>query len=598
MNAPGHNERARAPPRLRLSRPSTGTRSRGPGSQPKTNTNKKETDVSATPTATKTNTTKAEQNGNGKAATATAERKPDAATANGGDTRAEALYVPIDKIAVQDEFNPRREFDQEKIDGLAATIKRLGILDPLLVEPDGNGGYLLREGERRLRAARKAGLSEVPVTVRKLDGTALLAAIITDAQKEGLSPVEQARSYERLIAEGAARNMTEVAEAIGRPLAFVRERMRLLRLPEDVQQHIHEGKLPLALVPTLEAMAKVSAEVASASASLVVRGKVSAALLFQRPWQVVRTLDEYRWPDGKPVAVECNQGHYIQRLPIPDDAEDVREWIKHVVKEGEDDIVRFGSEAVDAARSYRCLLEYKTGGQFPASYAFICDRAFIADLLRAERERRRQEAERAEQEAAERAAQEAKGGGGQSAEDQVREERRKQREQAERQKGLAHGANLDFWRRLNEQKPSKTLTVEDLRPLVYAALAHDADKIAARLAYCRPDWQHVEVKRIKATGKDKQKVTYPAPDEAAAMLFAWLDEAKTAVELARRARIALACATYADNRCEPQSRRVVWSPPNGYTGGHKALDALPGMIAKTVKGALPKRLAEKARKPY
>lgn len=527
--------------------------------------------------------------------------KPDAA-ANGngrkpGDER-ESFDLAIDKIVIEPGFNPRGEFKDEPLDGLRRTIRTVGFLEPLLVELKDDGTYVLRDGERRLRAAKAEGLTVVPVTTRILADKALLAALITDATKEGLSPVEQARGYRRLIEEGAARNMTEVAEKIGRKAPFVRERLRLLDLPDDVQEHIHDGKVPLALAPTLERMAKVSGDVASAAAALVARGSVPPGVVVQRPWDVVRAFEGFRWPGGKPVAVESNTAYPLIDLPIPGDAKDVGEWIEQVHKdEPGNDTVRFGTEAIDAARAFGCLLEYKTEGQFPRKYGFICNAAFIADLLRSERERRKKEAARLAKEAEKRAAEQARAGSasGPSAEEKAKEERRKQREEAERQKGLARNANVDLWKRLNEQ-PKKAMTVDDLRPLVYAAMANDAPKIAARLAYCRPDWQNVEVKKVK--GKDREKVTYPTPQDAAALLFAWLDEAKTPAELLRRANIALIGATYADNRCEPNSRRIGWRPPNSHNGGHDALDRLKGMIAKLAKGKVPKRLTDRQRSPY
>jgi ParB/RepB/Spo0J family partition protein len=462
-----------------------------------------------------------------------------------------------------------------------------------LVEPDGDdGGYVLRDGERRLRAAREAGVKQVPVLVRDLNGSAITAALVTAIQQEGLSPIEEARTIERVMAEEGVRRQKDVAQRIGKKPEFVRERLRLLRLPEDVQQHIHDGTVPLSVVAVLEKITKVSPDVASACAQHVAERTYKATTLENAPWEVVHGASKAG--DEPPVAVACGYYHRLDAIPLPDDTgDDLREWIAaESLREHRDRIV-ITDEVIDAARAYGCLLEFQHDRYF--SHAFICDRAFLADQLRQERERR----EKADAKAAKVAAKLAENDAGAAkSEQQVKEQRREQHQERERIKVEARGANLDFGAVLGEQFDRLAPDLDELRPLVYLALRNDAGEIAARLCLCRLDWQEVEVKRVKSTGRSKEKVTYLPKHEAEERLFAWLADAETPERLLGRFYQALAAAAFADERCEPMSRQVRWSLPGKYADKGDPDRVIHDKVTKLVKRHLPKPLAAKARSPY
>ena len=153
------------------------------------------------------------------------------------------LQVEVDRIA-SNPSQPRRSFDEAKIDELAASVRDQGIIQPLLVRRTGEG-YELIAGERRLRAARKAGLREVPVIVREASNSETLQlALLENLQREDLNPIEEATAYQRLQEEFEL-SQEEIAQKVGKSRPAVANCMRLLLLPREVQQELAQGKLPV-----------------------------------------------------------------------------------------------------------------------------------------------------------------------------------------------------------------------------------------------------------------------------------------------------------------------------------------------------------------
>ena len=150
--------------------------------------------------------------------------------------------VDIDKISPSP-FQPRRAFDEIKLQDLAMSIRNQGIIQPLVVRPKGERFELIA-GERRWRAAMKAGLSTVPVVVRQAsDRDALQLALIENLQREDLNPIEEATGYRRLQDEFTW-SQEEVADKVGKSRPAVTNALRLLALPSEVQQEVASGNLP------------------------------------------------------------------------------------------------------------------------------------------------------------------------------------------------------------------------------------------------------------------------------------------------------------------------------------------------------------------
>ncbi len=151
------------------------------------------------------------------------------------------LQVEVDRIA-PNPLQPRRSFDEATIEEMAASVRDQGIIQPLLVRRVGDG-YELIAGERRLRAAVKAGLKEVPVVVREASNSETLQlALIENLQREDLNPIEEATAYQRLQEEFEL-SQEEIAQKVGKSRPAVANSMRLLLLPKEVQQEVAGGKL-------------------------------------------------------------------------------------------------------------------------------------------------------------------------------------------------------------------------------------------------------------------------------------------------------------------------------------------------------------------
>ena len=150
--------------------------------------------------------------------------------------------VPIERL-IRNPQNPRITFSDESLEELSQSIRDRGIMQPLLVRPTEDGQYMIIAGERRWRAAQKAGLHEVPVVVREVtEGEALELAIIENVQRADLNPIEEAMGYQRLIAEFSHRQ-EDLAKIIGKSRSHVANTMRLMNLPPSIRASVADGSL-------------------------------------------------------------------------------------------------------------------------------------------------------------------------------------------------------------------------------------------------------------------------------------------------------------------------------------------------------------------
>ena len=161
-----------------------------------------------------------------------------------------AVAIRIDELE-PNRAQPRKSFDDESIAELADSISRHGVLQPLLVRPLIGGGYQIVAGERRWRAARMAGVKEVPAVVRDLSESEVMQlALIENLQREDLNPLEEAGGYQALIEEYGF-TQEDVARTVGRSRPAVANALRLLALPEDLRVLVSEGVLSAGHARTL-----------------------------------------------------------------------------------------------------------------------------------------------------------------------------------------------------------------------------------------------------------------------------------------------------------------------------------------------------------
>ncbi|MFH2063767.1 MAG: ParB/RepB/Spo0J family partition protein [Pseudomonadota bacterium] len=160
------------------------------------------------------------------------------------DTKARDFFQCDIDVIRPNPYQPRRKFAEEELAALSSSIKEQGILQPLLVRRNSNG-YELIAGERRLRASKMAGLSQVPVVVREITDTELLeASIVENIQREDLNPMEEAEAYQRLMDEFKM-TQQQVAERVSKSRSAVANFLRLCQLPRPIKESLMENVLSM-----------------------------------------------------------------------------------------------------------------------------------------------------------------------------------------------------------------------------------------------------------------------------------------------------------------------------------------------------------------
>ena len=203
------------------------------------------------------------------------------------------VEVPIDQVAVNPN-QPRKAFDPDALVELSTSIKTSGVIQPVVVRRRGDG-YELIAGERRWRAARMAGLDRVPAVVRDAtDAQSLELALVENLLREDLNPMEEAEAYQKLLAQFGW-TQEELGERVGRKQSTIANALRLLRLPEAIQQDLRGGRLTMGHARALLALSSVGDQ-------LKLREEILA-----HSWSVRATED----------SVRATEATVVRRLPRP-----------------------------------------------------------------------------------------------------------------------------------------------------------------------------------------------------------------------------------------------------------------------------------------
>ncbi len=167
----------------------------------------------------------------------------------------DSAMLPVARLQ-PNRFQPRTQFDEAGLEDLTESIRVQGIVQPIVATPEPDGKYTIIAGERRWRAAQRAGLTEVPVTLRAIrDERELLElALVENLQRADLNPMEEAEAY-RTLGETFGLSQEEVAARVGKGRTTVTNALRLLRLPSEIQHHLREGRLTAGQARPLLALA-------------------------------------------------------------------------------------------------------------------------------------------------------------------------------------------------------------------------------------------------------------------------------------------------------------------------------------------------------
>jgi ParB family chromosome partitioning protein len=216
------------------------------------------------------------------------------------------LEIPLDHLEANP-YQPRKRFPDEALQELAETIRAHGVLTPIVVRR-APGGYQIVAGERRVRAARLAGLTRIPAVVRDAgDAEALEMALVENLQREDLNPIEAAEAYQRLTSEFGL-TQEALAERVGRDRSSVANALRLLRLPKSIQDDLVHGALS-------EGHARALLGLEKAADQLRIRDRVVRGNLTVRATEaLVRRHKSDRPARPRPLAADANVADLEDRL--------------------------------------------------------------------------------------------------------------------------------------------------------------------------------------------------------------------------------------------------------------------------------------------
>jgi ParB family chromosome partitioning protein len=217
---------------------------------------------------------------------------PPASTASSGATPGRTLLsLPVEAIE-RNPAQPRKRFEESKLEELAASIREHGIVEPILVRRDG-GRYRILAGERRWRAAQRAGLKEVPAILREAtEREAFELALVENLQREDLNAIEEAEAYDVLM-EDHSLTQEAIAQRVGKERSTVANALRLLRLPQEVRDQVKDGQLDMGHARAL--LGLDGEEAIRRAAQRVIREGLSV----RATEALVRGLTSKGKPDGK-----------------------------------------------------------------------------------------------------------------------------------------------------------------------------------------------------------------------------------------------------------------------------------------------------------
>jgi len=220
-------------------------------------------------------------------------------SAEGGRTSG-VRNIPLDRVEANPE-NPRVVFDEAALDELAASIREHGVLQPVLVRPHGPNQFQLVAGERRWRAARRAGLATIPALVEELDDdVALEIAIIENLQREDLSPLEEASMYDRMIKDHGY-SVRKLAQKLGKDKGYLENRLRLADAPQEIRDLVSVRKDTLS--HAYELMKIDDPRKRRRLAGQVARGELSLVKLREKVEGRPAREETATAPSGAPAAV-------------------------------------------------------------------------------------------------------------------------------------------------------------------------------------------------------------------------------------------------------------------------------------------------------
>ncbi len=253
-------------------------------------------------------------------------------------TSAGVQHVAVDAIR-RNPRQPRTDFNEEELEELAASIREHGVIQPLIVSPNGDGTYVLIAGERRWQAAQRAGLRTVPILPRQANNQELLElALIENIQRADLNPIEEAEAY-RQLAEDFGLSHERIARSVGKSRVAVTNTLRLLGLADAVKQALVDGKITEGHA---RALLTLSTQKAQASALQTI---INLSLNVRQAEELVRKLTGHKAVKARKSLRNANLEDVEKRLQR---SLGTKVTLKHGKKGGTVTIYYYSDEELDA----------------------------------------------------------------------------------------------------------------------------------------------------------------------------------------------------------------------------------------------------------
>jgi ParB/RepB/Spo0J family partition protein len=496
--------------------------------------------------------------------------------------------LEVDKIEVVEGHNPRTHMNPEALARLAGSLSKTDVVQPLTVRPIDGGRFAVVAGHRRLEAAKLAGIKKVPVHVRK-SGNARAAALAENLHREDLDPIDTARGLAELAAELELTTNKKIAEELDVSDSWVSQHLRLLKLPEGVQRYIAEGHVPVEAERDLRGIAEVSPRIAECICELAKRRKVKSREFLVNFGELFEAVAQARFED-KPTMIDPAAVRLSDVLADEKKRRDLGDL--HLAARPhthtDNPTLHLGEAEIDAARAAGCLVEHQVDhGGWTSTVSFITDAELAGDLAERVIERIvKEEAERKKREEEWRAH-------SQGREPAVTAEQKTEQRKAaykERQEKAAAartwnevlGANM-LKRRGGASR--KQFALVRVKAMAVALIADNPTLAARGLRLVTTQLQEVEVKQLKTTGKNKEKVSYADSEQSRAYLIKRVMDCSSVNEVTEIVGDAMIASLLADENELPQSKRV-----RGCLRGSAEVEKL---LAADIKSVRPRRQRRK-----
>jgi ParB family chromosome partitioning protein len=488
--------------------------------------------------------------------------------------------IPATLIAEVEGFNPRSQTAIDEHLKLVSSIKEIGLQQPPIVRKD-EGGFKLVAGHRRFKAALDAGLTEIPCLVREdsLDDS-LVISMAENVNRVDLDPVDEAGGFKRMRAGGLTNK--GIAAKVGVPEKLVTERIRILELPDEVQEMIRDKKdaFPLSCVKQLVAVAEKHAGLAIVCAEAVAGGRYSPREFAKDP---VPLLAQFRASRSYPAfAVGQNYERAVFMLSEEGDAAgtEADELVGYPVG------VRFNQEELDRALGAGVAILGKSTGQgaiLDWEYASELASQKLVEFVADWKAKRQESGQEAEAEGFSMSSRVFDKEAGKYTEDPERatEIRKEQFAERQQEQAEAHAFNMRLGTELVQKFDRIEPTLQVLKAISAVGLRDARDLAARGMRYCYPAWVEEESKRLK-DGRVKTKIVYKEVSACTEAVTTFLEGARTTEQYAGRVMILLLANRYADEKAIAMSSRGGSQPHGGNLapGNWNALAASLDAIAK------------------